>query len=87
LGPSFLAGLVLLVVPGILLAARFALFGFQNAPGGGVLQGFKQSADRTQAQPVDWRRPSKPTLSPYAVAPAALLRKYFRKGSDNLTAM
>jgi hypothetical protein len=60
LGPSFLAGqllylavvlagLVLLVVPGILLAARFALFGFQNTAGeSGVLRSFKQSADLTR---------------------------------------
>jgi hypothetical protein len=44
-----LAGLVLLVVPGILLATRYALFGFQNAAGGsGVLRSFKQSADLTR---------------------------------------
>ncbi len=44
-----LAGLVLLVVPGIFLAARFALFGFQIASGNvGVLRGFKQSADLTR---------------------------------------
>jgi hypothetical protein len=44
-----LAGLVLLVVPGILLAARFALFGFQNAAGeSGVLQSFKQSGNLTR---------------------------------------
>ena len=43
------AGLVLLVVPGILLAARFALFGFQNAAGGsGVLRSFKQSWNLTR---------------------------------------
>jgi hypothetical protein len=60
LGPGFLAGqllylamvvagLVLLIVPGILLAARFALFGFQNAAGeGGVLQSFKQSGNLTR---------------------------------------
>ena len=44
-----LAGLMLLVVPGILLATRYALFGFQNAAGeGGVLRSFKQSADLTR---------------------------------------
>jgi hypothetical protein len=44
-----LVGLVLLIVPGILLAARFALFGFQNAAReGGVLRSFKQSADLTR---------------------------------------
>ncbi len=60
LGPGFLAaqllylamvlaGLVLLIVPGLFLAARFALFGFQNAAGeGGVLRSFKQSADLTR---------------------------------------
>lgn len=60
LGPGFLAGqllyvamvlagLVILIVPGIFLAARFSLFGFQNAAGeGGVLRSFKQSADLTR---------------------------------------
>jgi len=60
LGPGFLAGqllylamvlagLVILIIPGIFLAARFALFGFQNAAGdSGVLRSFKQSADLTQ---------------------------------------
>jgi hypothetical protein len=60
LGPSFLAGqllylamvlagLVLLIVPGIFLATRFALCGFQIAAGdGGVLRSFKQSADLTR---------------------------------------
>jgi len=60
LAPSFLAGqllylamviagLVLLVVPGILVAARFALFGFQNASGeSGVLRSFKQSWNLTR---------------------------------------
>jgi hypothetical protein len=44
-----LAGLVLLVVPGILLAARFALFGFHHAAGeGGVLGSFKQSGNLTR---------------------------------------
>jgi hypothetical protein len=44
-----LAGLVLLVVPGILLAARYALFGFQNAAGeSGVLQSFTQSGNLTR---------------------------------------
>jgi hypothetical protein len=44
-----LAGLVLLVVPGSLLAARFALFGFQNAAGeSGVLRSFKQSWNLTR---------------------------------------
>jgi hypothetical protein len=43
------AGLVLLVVPGMVLAARFALFGFQNAAGeGAVLQSFKQSWNLTR---------------------------------------
>jgi hypothetical protein len=60
LGPGFLAcqllyvaivlaGLVLLVAPGVFLTARFALFGFQNASGeGGVLRSFKLSADLTR---------------------------------------
>ena len=44
-----LAGLVILVVPGIFLAARFALFGFQIAAGkGGVLRSFKQSWNLTR---------------------------------------
>jgi hypothetical protein len=44
-----LAGLVLLVVPGILLAARFALFGFQNAGGeSSVLRSFKHSGNVTR---------------------------------------
>jgi hypothetical protein len=44
-----LAGLVLLVVPGILLAARFALFGFQIAGGEStVLRSFKQSGNLTR---------------------------------------
>ena len=44
-----LAGLLLLVVPGVLLATRYALFGFQNAAGeSGVLRSFKQSADLTR---------------------------------------
>jgi hypothetical protein len=42
------AGLVLLVVPGVLLAARFALFGFQNAAGGSVLRSFKKSWNLTR---------------------------------------
>jgi hypothetical protein len=43
------AGLTLLVVPGIVLAARFALFGFQNAAGkGALLQSFKQSWNLTR---------------------------------------
>jgi hypothetical protein len=60
LGPSFLAGqllylamvlggLLLLIVPGILLATRFALFGFQNTAGeSGVLKSFTQSAVLTR---------------------------------------
>ncbi len=60
LGPGFLAGqllylamvlagLVLLIVPGIFIAARLALFGFQIAAGeGGVLRGLKLSADLTR---------------------------------------
>lgn len=43
------AGLGLLVVPGIVLAARFALFGFQNAAEeGAVLESFKQSWNLTR---------------------------------------
>lgn len=38
-----LAGLALLVVPGILLAARFALIGFQNAAGESVIRSFRHS--------------------------------------------
>jgi hypothetical protein len=44
-----LAGLVLLVVPGIWVAARFALFGFLNAAGEGcVLGSFKESGKLTR---------------------------------------
>lgn len=44
-----LAGLVFLIIPGIVLASRFALCGFQIAAGEvGVLRGFKQSADLTR---------------------------------------
>lgn len=44
-----LAGLVLLIVPGLFLAARLALFGFPIAAGeGGVLRGFRLSADLTR---------------------------------------
>ena len=43
------AGLVLVVVPGIFLATRFALFGFRNAAGeGGVLTSFRQSGNLTR---------------------------------------
>ena len=59
-GPSFLAGqllylamvlagLLLLIVPGILLATRFALFSFQYTAGeSGLLKSFKQSAVLTR---------------------------------------
>jgi hypothetical protein len=44
-----LAGLVILLVPGVFIAARFALFGFQNAAqDAGVIGSFKQSADLTR---------------------------------------
>jgi hypothetical protein len=44
-----LSGLVLLVVPGVLLATRFSLIGFHLAAGeGSVLRSFKKSADLTR---------------------------------------
>jgi hypothetical protein len=44
-----LAGLVPLIIPGVLIAARFALFGFQDAAGErGVLGSFKRSASLTR---------------------------------------
>ena len=44
-----LAGLVLLIVPGLFVASRLALFGFQIAEGErSVLRGFKLSADLTR---------------------------------------
>jgi hypothetical protein len=46
-----LAGLVLLVVPDIVLAARFALFGFQNAPGEGAVLQFRPSLSAGKAKP------------------------------------